>query len=242
MGLWRGSVWFNGRTDAISINPKYCGLITLYGSRKIRCNEVAPALRTLMSSTKTLLNFSSRLIEDECFPPLGEENKACVPGDVPRWILQRIGLQNKCTVILDNLTIRMTYESACASGLFGHFAEETPIHIDVQNNKQVERLLATCNNELTRSGRRKSLQKVQDRFRTGYQTRYFQDISFFLLCLKTIWLKRAKLLPPNLDPHELTEDDERLPHFKSALDRLPELTFVVAIHFCELGIERKSKQ
>ncbi|KAI1379995.1 hypothetical protein F4677DRAFT_464137 [Hypoxylon crocopeplum] len=129
------------------------------------------------------------------------------------------------------MSIHMRYREACASGLFGLFAEETSIHVDVQDPRQMEKLSAAYSKAYypARWGRTRGISELREFLSNGRIDDY---ITTFLQCVKTIWFKTQKVLTQEFIADDLIPKHEKLPWIDQLLRRLPRFRFVVAVHLC----------
>lgn len=95
-----------------------------------------------------------------------------------------------------HLSMHMAHQDACASGFFGLFAEETTVHIELGDTRRLKALLAA----FKKSHSPEEGMKLRAYLSDGQAL--WEDISTFLSCVKTRWLKANDVFPRgfNLEP------------------------------------------
>lgn len=71
------------------------------------------------------------------------------------WAVKCMAKRRQCEIVLFDISIHMSHQDACASGLFGLFAEESTIHVNLQDASQVQELSAALDKAYTRKKRGK---------------------------------------------------------------------------------------
>ncbi|KAH9993897.1 hypothetical protein F4779DRAFT_623417 [Xylariaceae sp. FL0662B] len=216
-------VWFNWTTDTVHIErtrlPLYFNNINW---STIKGRDHAATAPTVAPNRDVPLSVSWELIEQEFLR--GDEK-------MTMWVVKHMAKRRKCEVVLFDMSIHMSHQDACASGLFGLFAEETTMHINIQDASQVETLSAAYDKAHAQMQRRnlRNISNLREYLAGG---ELGDDIKFFLRCVKTAWLKENKAVSRTFDPYRLVPKME--PGFKDLLEMLPQFVYVVAVHLCEL--------
>lgn len=219
--FWNTPVWFNRSTDTIHIDEDS---YRKFGRREDDDGEdVEPGLQELVEYSDIPLSVSRSIFLG--FDPIHPKGS-----DFARWALQRVIERGECTVLLTSTSVHLNYQDACASGLFGHFAEETPAFVDINDARQVKALSAVCDMAPMRKGstRNWDVLQVYEQISNGYMNHY---ITCFLQCVRTMWLKENNALRDTFIPWKFGCGREDKPSYKKILEQLPRFTFVVAVHF-----------
>ncbi|KAI1410853.1 hypothetical protein F5Y13DRAFT_201823 [Hypoxylon sp. FL1857] len=231
MALFGTPVWFDSRRDSINID---CGFSirgeTYDGS------VVGPGIQTLACNPDIPLSIDAALIECDYaryFENLTEWESTLygpgkpVTGILAQWAIKLLTGRKTCSVVLRNVTMHLSHQEACASGLFGMFAEETTIHVDVEDTKQLAVL-----SELYRSTTTPERWESMRDYFSGWCVK--EDKLGFLKCVKAAWLKENEVLPRSFDPYDDPWGDYNSRYFE-LLEKLPRFTFVIAVHLCTAG-------
>ncbi|KAI1653318.1 hypothetical protein F4813DRAFT_393766 [Daldinia decipiens] len=221
--FWNTPVWFNRKTDTIHIDEDS---YRKFGRREDGSGEDAePGLQELVECSSIPLSVSRSIFLG--FDPIHPRGS-----DFARWSLRHIIERRECTVVLTSTSIHLNYQDACASGLFGHFAEETPAFVDINDARQVKALSTACDMAPMRKGstRNWDVLQVYEQISSEYMKHY---ITCFLQCVRTMWLKENNALRDTFIPWKFNRGREEKAPYKTILEQLPQFTFVVAVHFHE---------
>ncbi|KAI1465920.1 uncharacterized protein F4812DRAFT_460899 [Daldinia caldariorum] len=239
--FWDTPVWFNRKTDHI-----YIGADEEERWMPSRNEESAnEGMELLVHDRNIPLSIDRGIVfvSDQGYPN-GYE--------FARWTLERAAERMECNVVLSHVTMHATHEQAVASGLFGHFAEETPAYIDIEDDSKIQTLVAACSmlwdQELP--ARYSELGLGLPRFstpplprpQTNAELLWLKDnlvkagprfdlhTSSFQVCAWTLWLKMHGELPPDFRPGYFADGMEEQEPYRAVLSRLPKFNFVVAVH------------
>jgi len=137
MAGWRTPVWFDRKTDTINIDHTYTDGFTISAEEGVQGIGQEPGLQTLACDSTIPLS-----VHAELFEPRGSAGGQTVREPLPQWMLKRVTQRRQFDVVLATGSIHLTHQQACASGLFGPFAEETTIHVCLNDDDQLRRLFA----------------------------------------------------------------------------------------------------
>ncbi|KAI1805125.1 hypothetical protein F4811DRAFT_570323 [Daldinia bambusicola] len=246
--FWDTSVWFNRRTDNIFIGtddydqwlPSRSGESTNKGMERLVYDRNIP------------LSIDRGVVLSHSGFPTGYEFAI--------WTLERAAERTECNVVLYHATMHATHEQAIASGLFGHFAEETTIYINIEDTKKIQTLVAACDMLLEQSSptRDKTINNelpwepppfrlppplvplplpndglfgLKD-YLTKNNDPFDSSILSFQERVRTLWLKMNGTMDANLSPSFLFffQKMEEQEPHRSILARLPKFNYVVAVH------------
>ncbi|KAI0849271.1 hypothetical protein F5Y00DRAFT_70289 [Daldinia vernicosa] len=222
-------VWFDRSTDVIYIDEDHYRKFRLDGSD----DEGAElGLRELVDGSNIPLSVNRSVFLG--FDPLHPKGS-----DFARWALKHIIERGECSVVLTSTEIHLNHQDAIASGLFGHFAEETPVLVDINNDRQVKMLSAACSMAPIRKGSTRNWDVLQtyEQISSGYLNFYMKC---FLQCVRTMWLKENGALRETFIPWKFDSGRENRPAYKDILDRLPRFKFVVAVYFYQSKDKRQN--
>ncbi|KAI0447230.1 hypothetical protein F4803DRAFT_546447 [Xylaria telfairii] len=233
VGLKHARMWFDKRTDSISVNPRHAAIFLLYGRNDVRDEDISPILQRFVSDSTIPLCIGSRLIEYavECdyYTSLGISLPLCrQKGEkgVAEWAVECISQRTECTVILDKIMLHLKHQDACECGLFGLFGESSPAHIDIQDLVQRKKLEAAYKMRQTRKKRPgtwniRALKKILKAEKIN------QRISRFLSCIEKLWLenKQQRLLDFSTENVVPGQNDRSADSLSS--QKLPQFVFVI---------------
>ncbi|OTA73851.1 hypothetical protein M434DRAFT_18716 [Hypoxylon sp. CO27-5] len=220
MALYGTRAWFDRSGDVINVGRAFSTGAAIYDGR-----VVESGLQTIACSNPDIpLSIDADLVEKDGWdnrPPWGTRSKPSF-GTLAEWVVKKLlPGRRTCAVVLRNVPIRTSYEEACASGLFGLLAEETTVHINVEDAKKMA-ALSDMYKRTTKAERWDAMQEYFSNREVDY------DISWFLKCVKAMWLKEKGVMWRTLAPDRLTLGDEEV--FKEELEQLPQFTYVIAAH------------
>ncbi|KAI0838892.1 hypothetical protein F5Y06DRAFT_296047 [Hypoxylon sp. FL0890] len=229
----RTPVWFDRKRDVLHIDRIFPGG-ALPVDVPATYMDIQPGLQTLVCNPDVPLSIDVGLITrdygryyENLMPPadIVDGRSACdLNRGLSHWTLKRLVERKTCSVVIRNMTICMSHHDALASGFFGLFAEDSTVHVNVEDTQRIKALSALCKEITAPSSRRERMR--------GYRWREYieTDIAYFLKCVKTIWLKQHDVLPSMFSPLRLGPEMEE--GFEELLRRLPRFTYVVAVHLC----------
>lgn len=223
MALYGTPVWFDRSRDAVNICRSFRTGAAIYDG-----TIVEPGLQTIACNPDIPLSIDADLIERAMRDD--KPNRWSVPrtGSIAHWAVKLLPERKTCAVVLRNVPIHTSYEEACAWGFFGLLAEETSVHIDIEDAGG----LAALSDIYRKTTTEDAWESMRDYFSSREVA---NDMHWFLKCVRTIWLKENDVLPMYFDPYTLTSEQEE--ESKELLERLPRFTYVIAVHLCTSGHE-----
>ncbi|KAI1427720.1 hypothetical protein F5Y12DRAFT_711947 [Xylaria sp. FL1777] len=143
-----------------------------------------------------------------------------------KWLIEGMCKRKKCIITLDEVVINLDHETACTSGLFGLFAEESPALIDITDATRMKKL-----RELTGDliGTMKPPYYSSSLPATLRNEPLVTRIANIILWIKTWKLKADRLLVQTFNPYELPPMSALSPRCVQALEMLPEFSFVISV-------------
>ncbi|KAI8952551.1 hypothetical protein F4801DRAFT_577313 [Xylaria longipes] len=142
-----------------------------------------------------------------------------------KWAFEYIATRKECTVVIGEMQLHTTYQKACESGLFGHFAEADVVHIDVNDYPQKRKLQVA--QELAGSYPAEDLDLLHY-LNTGVR----RSIAKFETDMLFAWLHREKPWPRNaysIDLGPLSEQAD------PAAPKLPKFKIVISVRLRLFG-------
>ncbi|KAI0387159.1 hypothetical protein F5Y04DRAFT_77930 [Hypomontagnella monticulosa] len=220
--LWKTPIWVDRKRDTVIVDRSS----SLDWLIRHESRIVSPRMRELINSSNIPIDITYDLIVHD--GPRADERTF--------WVLDRLAGRETCSVVLHEVAIHLTHNDACASGLFGLFAEEATVHINIKDVKKVARLYRAFEKAIAPRGSKGN---------TGISTlrECLSDdlIGNEIYCLeqfaKTFWLQKNKAIDIDADPLDINFNDPCPPSFQRLLDQLPEFVFVIAVHLCEWNHE-----
>ncbi|KAI1258938.1 hypothetical protein F5Y18DRAFT_443903 [Xylariaceae sp. FL1019] len=235
MGISKAVLWFDKRTDAISIDPT---ITTSYTKHMRDANW--SVLPRCLHDTAIPICIAARLVHHEVefkrwqkrqsLPLLGYRSQTTPVEFAVATILQR----PSCTVVLRRLALHLSHQDACQSGLFGLFAESSPAYVDVANTGKLQKVLAARSMEPEMDcDRRHGTWDLVDYGREGLSSyELYRRISNFredfeelqsYIETKTGMYRKAGF---NKMPGQEDDLEELYPK------RTPQFSFVIAVYLC----------
>lgn len=142
MAGWRTPVWFDCKTDTININHVYTDGFTISTEEGVQGSGHEPGLQAVACDSTIPLS-----VHAELFEPRGSAGGQTTREPLPQWMLKRVKQRRQFDVVLATGSIHLTNQQACASGLFGPFAEETTVHVCLNDDDQLQRLFAAYSSD-----------------------------------------------------------------------------------------------
>ncbi|KAI8957391.1 hypothetical protein F5Y11DRAFT_363873 [Daldinia sp. FL1419] len=224
--FWGTPVWFNRRIDTLHVEYDCYQEFSRSGGKCIENGMMQLAYRhdipLMIEHDVFSFSFSSP------FPG------PYAGSDFTRWAIQRLAGRAECTVVLRDAPIHMEYQDACASGLFGLFAE-TPGYVNVHDPKQIDRLNAISRKAPANAEFNKKIHWIVEHFIPTHT--YEKDIDRFLQDVRTLWLKEKDALPDFFAPGDFKNQEDFMKPYSKFLDQLPKFNFVVGLYFHDIPVD-----
>ncbi|KAI0545821.1 hypothetical protein F4679DRAFT_599217 [Xylaria curta] len=238
IGLKHTRVWFDKRTDTISIDPDHLSLFTLYEEGFI-CEEevISSVLQSCLSDLTIPLAIGSHLVECACELLFLSRFHQSGKQDIAQWAMERISQRTECTVVLEKVLLHLDYSDACACGLWGLLGESNPAHVDVQDPAQIQKLRNAYNARRKRN-KRQGEWLIESLGEYLVPENINRRITTFTTCFES--LSGCNQSNPSTG-NGVSDQDECFPTSVS-LRMLPKFNYVLAVYFCQCNIAVGTKE